>query len=564
MTTDSHSLLKRTDELLITASDFWSKIPGCTRLIPETDCLRRKLLQPCVLAVGGKVKAGKSSFINALLGKQLAKVGELETTATINMFRHISEATPGYSPKRPVKVVWENGSSTWETSDFMDSLQGNDQTTLRRAEGISHLEFYEDNPLLRELTLVDTPGTDAVVGEDGNAHQDVTDRFFGLRQKHNEQTNTEMAVADAVIYLVGAVPNAPSKRFLEDFRAVSSEASALNALGVLSKVDIDEQLLENRLNQADSVASILRDELYTVIPVSAGLHDIVEEQIEHFAQLQAWLKQMPPKAFKFFMRSDKDYFTDNKAYIDAVYKGTNTPPPSVSEREQMKNGIQWSLFRTISNVLYEAENVSAAVVLLKGISNIEAVRKTVNDCFFDRSKILRCNSVLHSLQHIALNVKRTVFAEMRRNRADYDAWMSIIKLGEQVGARNAAIELRQFIINNLPAADKIDELEKEFYNQVILPIENLLLDLNEVDSCFQVLALLQSRRDMWPENDYSELCNLFGLYGNPVFIEGTDYAERQSYWMAKSSRYRDKRDRIVADFAVQSYGKLLLNETKLK
>lgn len=560
MKTDAHVLQKRTDDLLVTVSDFLERIPGCTQLLSETDRLRRKLLQPCVLAVGGKVKAGKSSFINALLGKQLAKVGELETTATINMFRHISEATSGYSPERPVKVVWENGSSTWETADYMDSLQGNDQATLRRAEGISHLEFYEDDSLLKELTLVDTPGTDAVVGEDGNAHQDVTDRFFGLRQKHNEQTNAEMARADAVIYLVGAVANAPSKRFLEDFRAVSSGASALNALGVLSKVDIDEQLLEYRLSQAESVAATLRDELYTVIPVSAGLHDVVEKQYEHFVRLQEWLKQMPPTAFKFFMRSDRDYLTDNKSYLDAVYKGISTAPPSVSEREQMKNGIQWSLFRTISKILYESENISTAITRLKEISNIEAVKEIVNKCFFNRSKILRCNSVLHSLQKMVQNVKRTAFADMRRNRADYDAWMSIIELGEQVGAHNAAIGLRQFINKNLPTADKIDELEKDFYKQVLLPIENLLLDLNEVDSCFQILTLLQSRRDMWPEDDYSELCNLFGLYGSPVFIEGIDYAERQSYWMGKSSRYRDKRDRIVAEFAVESYGKLLLKK----
>ena len=133
MTTDSNPILRKTDELLVTVTDFWSRIPGCTHLMRETDHLRRKLLQPCVLAIGGKVKAGKSSFINALLGKHLAKVGELETTATINMFRHISEADPSYSPERPVRVVWENGSSTWETADYMDSLQGNDLATLRRA-----------------------------------------------------------------------------------------------------------------------------------------------------------------------------------------------------------------------------------------------------------------------------------------------------------------------------------------------------------------------------------------------------------------------------------------------
>lgn len=557
MTSDTQFLLKRADELLVTAAVFWSRIPGCSKLMADTERLRRKLLQPCVLAVGGKVKAGKSSFINALLGKQLAKVGELETTSTINMFRHISEAEPGYSPERPVRVVWENGSSTWEAADYVDSLQGNDSATLRRAEGISHLEFYVENPLLKELTLVDTPGTDAVVGEDGNAHQKVADRFFGLRQKHNKQTNAEMAGADAVIYLVGAVANAPSKRFLEDFRAVSLNASALNALGVLSKIDIDEQLLVNRKSQAESVAATLRDELYTVIPVSAGLYDVIEEHQNNFAQLQEWLKQIPPAAFNFFMRSDRDYLTDNKVYLDAIYKGVPMEPPPVPVREQMKNGIQWSLFRTIAKTLYESDNVLAAITQLKDIANIDAVRKTVNKCFFDRSKILRCNSVLLSLQVMALNVHRTVFAEMRRNRADYDAWMSIINLGEQVGARDAAVGLRRFISDNLPTTDKIDLLEKEFYNQTILPIENLLLELHEVDGSFQVLALLRSRRNMWPETDYSELCNLFGLYGKPVFAEGTDFSERQSYWMVKSSRFRDKRDRIVADFAVESYGKLL-------
>ena len=562
MNANTDTLLKRTDALLVTAIDFWGQIPGCSHLLLETDRLRRKLMQPCVLAVGGKVKAGKSSFINALLGKQLAKVGELETTATINMFRHISEAGPDYSPERPVRVVWENGSSTWETADYMDSLQGNDMATLRRAEGISHLEFYEDNPLLKELTLVDTPGTDAVVGEDGNAHQEVADRFFGLRQKHNEQTNTEMAGADAVIYLVGAVANAPSKRFLEDFRAVSSGASALNALGVLSKVDIDGQLLENRLSQAESVAATLKDELHTVIPVSAGLYETVEEHRDHFARLQAWLKQMPPTAFKFFMRSDRDYLTDNQTYLNAIYKGTQTEAPTVAEREQMKNGIQWSLFRTIAKTLYESENVSEAVEQLNCIANIDTVRKTVNECFFNRSKLLRCNSVLRSLQKIVLDVHRTAFATMRRNRDDYDSWMAIINLGEQVGARDAANGLRNFITANLPTNEKIDSLEKEFYEDVVLPIEELLLELNEADSCFQVLAVLQSRRGAWPEEDYYELCNLFGLYGKPVFAEGTDYAGRQSYWMTKASRYRDKRDRVVAEFAVERYGKLFMQEQK--
>ena len=46
---------------------------------------------PCVLAVAGKVKAGKSSFLNALLGVDLAMVGTTETTATINYFTRVRD-----------------------------------------------------------------------------------------------------------------------------------------------------------------------------------------------------------------------------------------------------------------------------------------------------------------------------------------------------------------------------------------------------------------------------------------------------------------------------------------
>ena len=49
--------------------------------------LQQELNAPCVLAFAGKVKAGKSFLVNALLGVDLAMTGTTETTATINIFR---------------------------------------------------------------------------------------------------------------------------------------------------------------------------------------------------------------------------------------------------------------------------------------------------------------------------------------------------------------------------------------------------------------------------------------------------------------------------------------------
>lgn len=70
--------------------------------------LRDEADMPCVLAVAGKVKAGKSSFLNALLGVDLAMVGTTETTATINYFRY-PRPDEEINPEKPVVVHWNDG-----------------------------------------------------------------------------------------------------------------------------------------------------------------------------------------------------------------------------------------------------------------------------------------------------------------------------------------------------------------------------------------------------------------------------------------------------------------------
>lgn len=553
------NVINKTQELLEIASNYFSKINGCSQYLPEIDRLKCKLHQPCILAVGGKVKAGKSSFINALLGKQLAKVGELETTATINMFRHISYAGSGYTDEKPVKVVWNNGYETWEDASFMDSLQGTDDATLKKAEGISHLEFYVDDELLRELTLVDTPGTDAIVGKDGKAHQNVVDRFFKLRKQHTEQTNAKIDEADAVIYLVGAVAGAPAKQFLSDFQETASGASALNALGVLSKVDIDETLLAKRHSQAEYVANSLREVLFTVVPISAGMDVAIKNNRDRFPTLQRWLKTIPKFAFDKFMSIDTNYKTEDPTYLSALYHGTNQVPPSLEERLAMKGDLQWALFRAIARELYVSDNIETAIKHLSEIANIDVVRNTINERFFQRSKVIRCNRILKDLQKILLHIKRSKFNELRSNRADYDVWNSIIRVGESYATKSAADALRRFIASQLPTLDEIDKLEVQFIQNLILPLEELQQELEDIDSGFQFLSLLQSRRDLWLEHEYNELCTLFGLYGAFVFPEEFDMTERQAFWQNKAIRLRDRRDQSIAEYAVECYGKRIMN-----
>src|SRR2546421_4386188 len=170
-----------------------------------------QVYQPCVVAVVGQVKAGKSTFINAFLNEDLAKVGTVETTATINYFRYGHIASD-----RPIRCFWRGGQDDYVDLDFVNSLQGNDIETLRRADGIDHLEYYLLNHYLEQATLVDTPGMGAVIEE----HQNRTAEFIHLEQqlrvRHNNETQQFGSQADAVIYLISSFARETDRAFLEE------------------------------------------------------------------------------------------------------------------------------------------------------------------------------------------------------------------------------------------------------------------------------------------------------------------------------------------------------------
>lgn len=99
--------------------------------------LLRDLTDPLLFVAVGEVKSGKSSLLNALFGNELAKVDVLPATDRVYIFRYGSdEKTTEVSPKLT--------------------------------------ERYLPIPFLREVNVVDTPGTNTMVKE----HQMITEDFM--------------------------------------------------------------------------------------------------------------------------------------------------------------------------------------------------------------------------------------------------------------------------------------------------------------------------------------------------------------------------------------------------
>ena len=176
---------------------------------------REQLSGLFLLVVAGEFNSGKSSFINALLGERVLPEGVTPTTDRINLLRH--GATVAEQPLQPYL-----------------------------------LERTHPATLLREITVVDTPGTNAII------------------RRHEELTRDFVPRSDLVLFVTSADrPFTESERgFLEQIREWGKKV-----VFVINKVDILTRP-EERAQVCDFVrehATALLGEEPKIFPVSARL-----------------------------------------------------------------------------------------------------------------------------------------------------------------------------------------------------------------------------------------------------------------------------------------------------
>ncbi|HTU92610.1 MAG TPA: dynamin family protein, partial [Gemmataceae bacterium] len=466
------SILRRGAEKLREA-----RLPG--DLAAAFERLASQVDQPCVLAIVGRVNAGKSTFINALLGEDLAPTGDTETTATINHFHY---GTPA-DPARPIRCRWRNGCQEDVSRDFLDGLQGNDLDTLRRAEGIDYLEYFLPNPFLRDITLVDTPGTGAVVDE----HQDRTAEFLQLhnqlRQRHQHDTQRIGSDADAVIYLVGQVSRANDREFLDEFnQAACGQSRALNALGVMAKIDLQAEILARRTELAAKIADQLQRNLNTVVPVSAGIHRAMRRLRENgnreLIRLMIKLRQIPPKRLDQLLDSDDLYEMD---FDDC--------PISADERRQLKGNMPWSVFTTIARLAANSSlNGLAIVEQIDELSGFGPLTEMLQRHFFKRGRFLRRFRILENARKLLNEVRFKHLPEFRkRDREDMarrERFVQCIRSSQ--GDPSVARELEEFVRLQCGTARRSERLEA-VVKDLDLQFGQLYHDLEEHNADFQAL-----------------------------------------------------------------------------
>ena len=185
--------------------------PLCTILGDEfTEHLRdwdaaitKRRTEPFSLVVLGDFKRGKSTIINAILGKSIAPVNVAPETFTINSI--------SYSDVPKAEAVLKNGQRISLTAD---DLVREKLEKLMRAfpDTLEYIDIRDDAELLKEIRIVDTPGLSDL---------DCLDK----------QVQDYLVNADAVIYIASALsPFSESEQF---FLASHIRPLSFNKLYVL-------------------------------------------------------------------------------------------------------------------------------------------------------------------------------------------------------------------------------------------------------------------------------------------------------------------------------------------
>jgi hypothetical protein len=515
---------------------------GFDRLKHDLELSENQVDQPCVVAVVGRMKAGKSTFINALLGEDLAKVGVTETTATINYFRHGVS-----SSEKPVRCHWRDGRITEEDKNFLDRLQGNDAETLRQAARIHHLEYLLLNPFLEQIVLVDTPGLSAVVDD----HVTRTEEFLRLQKHHADETTRLGSEADAVIYLVGQVARVADDAFLKEFGAVSGgQCKATNAFGVLAKIDLQPELLRQRDRFAGRIAEQLKNSLNTVVPVSAGIQRAVG-QIDLPAML-ATLARIPPKRLSKLL-DNADFFTELE--VDDC-------PVTPDERRQLLGQMPWAVFTALAHAASECGFEPARTLTAwQDLAGFARLRETLQRQFIQRGRLLKCYRVANDVRRILNEVKFIFLPRIRAaERAEKQKLERFAAFVHSAGGDTKTRgELVEYLSGLLEKSGRGEHLQA-VWGTLDQSLSLLISELDQINSAFAALQWVEGHAEEFSTAEQEELRCLFGRYGTSG-NEGKsveEIIERQRYWLTVSEEDRSELRRQVGQTAMWKYGAWLI------
>lgn len=332
-----------------------------------------RLDEPLRVAIAGKVKAGKSTLLNALVGERIAPTDAGECTRVVTWYRHgvtpRVELVPRDAPARSLPVHRRDGR-------LVVGLGG------RRPDEVERLVVDWPVPVLRAQTLIDTPGIDSL-------STDVSARSVAFLAPEDRPSE-----ADAIVYLLRHL-HSSDLHFLESFHdQAAGVATSINAIGVLSRADeigagrLDALISAKQVARRYTADPTLRQLCQTVLPVS-GL----------IAQTGRTLRQSEFTALTTLAGLDRQQTEAMLLSVDRFVRADLPGGPSHEIRRELLD--RFGLFGIRLSLVLIRGGVADATVLageLVDRSGLRQVQGLLANQFAERRTVLKARSALLALQ----------------------------------------------------------------------------------------------------------------------------------------------------------------------
>ena len=144
------------------------KLAPSVQLKEALDRLQIRAEEPMKVAITGQFSSGKSTFLNALLAKNILPTGITPVTSKVNYIR--------YGDEFRIRVRYKDGRD--EYHDISSIAHFTDQREF--VEDIAYLTLYAPLDMLKDVVFVDTPGLNSQAASDTTTTQKVLKEVDGI------------------------------------------------------------------------------------------------------------------------------------------------------------------------------------------------------------------------------------------------------------------------------------------------------------------------------------------------------------------------------------------------
>ncbi|RKT84069.1 Dynamin family protein [Saccharopolyspora antimicrobica] len=355
------ALLDRARALLIRTMTFYRDDPRTSTWLRGR---LERLDQPLRIAVSGRVKAGKSTLINALVGTELAPTDAEERTQVTTFYQYGPE--PKILVHTPQGTVQNVPVSTLDAGTIRDLQHW-------RPDEVSRLVIESPTPGLQAITLIETPGVaSAAVQETGRS---------ALAQILSE--------ADAVLYLT-RYPRQTDLQFLQSVNELHTARSVpISTIVAFSRADETGSGGPDGLQAAERIAEKFRNDptlrsfAQHLIPVVGLLGQAVTTMTDEDFTALANLARLSQNDLEALLLS-ADRFVNSK--IESI-------PGPIRQRLFERFG-QFGLGRALTLLRSGVTEPKKLRTALLDESGLNSLHETVHQQFVERQDALRARSAL--------------------------------------------------------------------------------------------------------------------------------------------------------------------------